>query len=569
MICDKCGNEVKIRVKYCTKCGTKINRIDSVRNRSGKKAKLVIGGCCISFILLIILAVTIAKHKDSRHNNTANDSSEIFEKQAVHNADMHQASGNNEICAISKEDVDFIFSRKLFLFKDTMPELYEQSLDGFEEMNAYKKDITINEILESNSFTWDEEKWEYLDKSDRGTAVTLYGEFIPGSMNIKLIFWWSMGAKAPLAMSMEIKEDDGTIVETIAPERFDFVTGEEQFLFADAAIAIMLSLMGAEETDIKNEYIAEVEKTLFGNDAIESAKNFFKDKVGIYTDLDSSGTIIIEEYLGSHYIAGSFSPIYDTNCIESNENMQYWVFESYGFYYKIVEGLDGYYIYYAESREELNESSRCCGIFSTSSVDSDLEEGGVEHCHIYGEWTNSEDGVTHLRMCSCGEYETEIHSFDEGKITEEPTIFAMGIKTYYCKECNTTKTETVPQIEHTHAYSSWLDNYDGSTHSRSCSCGAKETGEHTFDSGTITTEPTCSSTGVITYTCTVCGATQAESIPQIEIPNTMYYDKQRVCDNCGHDDGTKHYVLHRGEKIDASWTCSSCGTQNTSSIEMY
>ena len=39
------------------------------------------------------------------------------------------------------------------------------------------------------------------------------------------------------------------------------------------------------------------------------------------------------------------------------------------------------------------------------------------------------------------------------------------------------------------------------------------TGEHTWDNGTVTTEPTETAPGVRTYTCTVCGATKTAPIP--------------------------------------------------------
>ena len=38
------------------------------------------------------------------------------------------------------------------------------------------------------------------------------------------------------------------------------------------------------------------------------------------------------------------------------------------------------------------------------------------------------------------------HNWDEGKITTEPTVDQVGIKTYTCKNCNATKTEEVPKL---------------------------------------------------------------------------------------------------------------------------
>lgn len=49
-------------------------------------------------------------------------------------------------------------------------------------------------------------------------------------------------------------------------------------------------------------------------------------------------------------------------------------------------------------------------------------------------------------------------------------------------------------------------------HVRSCSCGKTETGSHSWDGGTTTTEPGCNTKGVITKTCTVCGETATSEI---------------------------------------------------------
>lgn len=107
--------------------------------------------------------------------------------------------------------------------------------------------------------------------------------------------------------------------------------------------------------------------------AKDSAKSFFSNVVGDYDDLHAAGSIMVMEVMPSsdnnfanYLIVGrGFSGIYDTDCIEADDSIQRWIFESNGYYYMIVEGLDGYYIYYDTSRERLSESSECCGIFST------------------------------------------------------------------------------------------------------------------------------------------------------------------------------------------------------------
>lgn len=70
---------------------------------------------------------------------------------------------------------------------------------------------------------------------------------------------------------------------------------------------------------------------------------------------------------------------------------------------------------------------------------------------------------------------------------------------------------------HEHVYGAW-EKYDEAQHKRTCTCGDVEYADHTWDDGKVTTEPTSSSQGVKTYTCTACGATKTETIP----PTTIY-----------------------------------------------
>lgn len=65
-------------------------------------------------------------------------------------------------------------------------------------------------------------------------------------------------------------------------------------------------------------------------------------------------------------------------------------------------------------------------------------------------------------------------------------------------------------------------DHDSDKHWRACSrCGVHtDEGPHTWDEGVVTTEPTYTSEGVITYTCTTCGVTETETIPMLEVTGT-------------------------------------------------
>ena len=76
---------------------------------------------------------------------------------------------------------------------------------------------------------------------------------------------------------------------------------------------------------------------------------------------------------------------------------------------------------------------------------------------------------------------------------------------------------------------------------------------HTYNSGVVTKEPTLTTTGTKTYTCTVCGQTKTESIPRLTC--THSYDSGVV---------TKQpTATAEGVK---TFTCTSCGQTKTESI---
>ncbi len=77
------------------------------------------------------------------------------------------------------------------------------------------------------------------------------------------------------------------------------------------------------------------------------------------------------------------------------------------------------------------------------------------------------------------------------------------------------------------------------------------TGAHTWDNGTVTTEPTETTPGVRTFTCAVCGATRTETIPATGAHD--YQFTRNVAPTCTADG----YDLY---------TCSGCGATRTETI---
>ncbi len=79
-----------------------------------------------------------------------------------------------------------------------------------------------------------------------------------------------------------------------------------------------------------------------------------------------------------------------------------------------------------------------------------------------------------------------------------------------------------------HVFGAWVDDKNGSTHSRTCSyCQTKETEPHDWDEGEVTKEPTKDADGSITYTCETCAAKRTEALPYEEEKQCPFVDVAR------------------------------------------
>lgn len=161
-----------------------------------------------------------------------------------------------------------------------------------------------------------------------------------------------------------------------------------------------------------------------------------------------------------------------------------------------------------------------CGMlfsYADGKTEVTAEDLKIAAHHTPGADWESDNDENHYHICSVcsGKADVTPHSYDSGAITTPATETTDGVKTYTCSECHHTKTEPIPKFGHTHSISEDYSK-DETGHWHACSgCDEKVDFEaHTEDSGTVTVQPTETSTGVMTYYCSVCGyEMRKEEIP--------------------------------------------------------
>lgn len=160
------------------------------------------------------------------------------------------------------------------------------------------------------------------------------------------------------------------------------------------------------------------------------------------------------------------------------------------------------------------------------------------------------------------EIETTTHTWNEGVVSQKPTCTAEGEMTKTCVVCHATMKEKIPATGHTEAEPKKENvvapgcttegKYDNVVYCADCGVKLSSTTEkvaatgHSWDKGTVSLAPTCTTVGETTITCTVC---KASYVAEEKIPAT------------GHDWGTPFISKPATctEEGEYSVTCAHCG----------
>ena len=181
---------------------------------------------------------------------------------------------------------------------------------------------------------------------------------------------------------------------------------------------------------------------------------------------------------------------------------------------------------------------------------------GDEHTHDQSSpWKSNE--TEHWQVCACGAvFHKAQHSGGTATCTQRAT----------CTVCG---AEYGDALGHDFT-TSWT--HDDNMHWKQCSrCDKKDdVSPHTWDSGTITTAPTCTKAGEETYSCTECGATKTEPIDATGhswksdwTSDATHHWHECANESCDVTDnaGKNGYAEHSGGKATckAQAICEICG----------
>lgn len=186
---------------------------------------------------------------------------------------------------------------------------------------------------------------------------------------------------------------------------------------------------------------------------------------------------------------------------------------------------------------------------------------------ITKEATETEEGVKTYTCKTCGETKTEsipmaYHHWDQGTVTKEPTCTEKGEKTHHCTDegCDKTWIETIPATGHQHTEirdkkeaTCEENGYSGDTYCKDCGQLISKGSEikakgHTWDNGKVTEEATCIEDGLKVYTCKNCGETKEEILKATGHQHTeVRNEKKATCKEKG--DSGDIYCADCGELI--------------------
>ena len=206
-----------------------------------------------------------------------------------------------------------------------------------------------------------------------------------------------------------------------------------------------------------------------------------------------------------------------------------------------------------------------------------------EHVHTFGDWTNFTQGENVsceerllYHICSeCNAIEWRKGLYEDHNLVEETknqTCTEQGLHTIHCTICNNTLYEEVlDALDHDYihheAKAATCTEIGWEAYETCSRCNYNTyveipvTDTHVWDEGEITTPPTCTETGVKTFTCTVCKtATKTETLDTTPHENSQWsYNETHHYHECTCGAKTDEEEHEFPSSATDSQTCTVCG----------
>ena len=179
---------------------------------------------------------------------------------------------------------------------------------------------------------------------------------------------------------------------------------------------------------------------------------------------------------------------------------------------------------------------------TTGGTKFDFDDAIIADLTLYAHWSGNSGGGS-----SGGS--SHRHSYI-GTVTTQPTCTTEGVKTYTCS-CGDSYTEAIPATGHSYAETvlkAATCQEAGEKYEVCSACGAVQNSVeipalgHKWDEGKLTQAATCSSTGIMTYTCDNCGGTYTQEIERADhtwgawetsAASCVTDEQTRACAVCG------------------------------------
>ncbi len=243
---------------------------------------------------------------------------------------------------------------------------------------------------------------------------------------------------------------------------------------------------------------------------------------------------------------------------------------------------------------KLNSNPGLISMKFTVSYPSDLELTSVQNNGVLGGWTTPAPTISSPYTIRWADSLATANSTATGtlvtltfKIKDTATPGAKTVSINFSESRNqdgeknsfNSPSATVQVNCKTHSFGNQTSLND-TQHGKTCTaCGYVEKANHSWDSGKVTTNPSCKDEGIKTYTCSVCSGTKTEAIAKTshtygtwtKVDDNNHARSCSVCsqkETAAHtwDKGTVTKPATCKEEGIRTYTCSTCKATKTEKI---